>query len=207
MGSEIASTRQLSPEKASAILNGAMQEFLARGYAATSMDRVAAAAGVSKATVYSHFKDKQGLFNGLIRYMKDEKFKTVFGPLESHSLTGEPETVLRQLATGMLNSILDDPQALSFVRLIIAESERFPELAKAFVSSAPSASLKAISRYFERTPTLNLPDPEVAARLFIGTLIHYVLFQEVLSGKEFLPMERDRLVSGVVHLLTHQEAK
>ncbi|HAG82353.1 MAG TPA: TetR family transcriptional regulator, partial [Cyanobacteria bacterium UBA12227] len=44
--------RELSAEKTEAILDGAMQEFLAHGYAATSMDKVAATAGVSKATVY-----------------------------------------------------------------------------------------------------------------------------------------------------------
>ena len=48
--------------KAETILQGAMQEFLAKGYSTASMDRVAAAAGVSKATVYSHFGDKETLF-------------------------------------------------------------------------------------------------------------------------------------------------
>ncbi len=204
MGQNIAPSRQLSSEKAEAILNGAMQEFLAHGYAATSMDRVAATAGVSKATIYSHFKDKQGLFVGLIQYLKEEKFNAIFGPLESQALDGEPKVILKQLATGMLNSILGDPLALSFVRLIMAESERFPELARAFISQTPSASLKIVGRYLKLHPELNLPDPEVAARMFIGTLIHYVLFHELLYGKEFMPMERERLVDGLVQMLTHQ---
>ncbi|MEM7595548.1 MAG: TetR/AcrR family transcriptional regulator, partial [Cyanobacteria bacterium P01_A01_bin.83] len=48
--------------KTEAILTGAMKEFLANGYAATSMDKVAKTAQVSKATVYSHFGDKESLF-------------------------------------------------------------------------------------------------------------------------------------------------
>ncbi|HEY9832621.1 MAG TPA: helix-turn-helix domain-containing protein, partial [Stenomitos sp.] len=65
--------RELSAEKTNAILDGAMQEFLANGYAATSMDKVAAAAGVSKATVYSHFQDKQGLFTALVQRLACKK--------------------------------------------------------------------------------------------------------------------------------------
>ena len=205
MGQNVAPTRQLSPEKAKAILNGAMQEFLARGYAATSMDRVAAAAGVSKATVYSHFKDKEGLFIGLIRYMREEKFNAIFGPLESHAMDGKPEEVLKRIALGMLNAITSDPMALAFMRLVMAESERFPELAKAFITQTPANSLRLIGRYLEGHPDLNLPDPEVSARIFIGTLIHYVLFQELLLGKEVMPMEKERLVDGLVHMLTNQQ--
>ena len=72
--------RQLSPEKAEAILAGGMQEFLAHGYAGTSMDRIATAAGVSKATVYSHFQDKEGLFTALIEQLVQGKFRSLFEP-------------------------------------------------------------------------------------------------------------------------------
>ncbi|NET52594.1 MAG: helix-turn-helix transcriptional regulator, partial [Merismopedia sp. SIO2A8] len=69
--------RQKPVKKAEVILEGAMQEFLAHGYAATSMDRIAAAAGVSKATVYSHFQDKEGLFTTLIQRLAQERYRTI----------------------------------------------------------------------------------------------------------------------------------
>ncbi|MFM2305164.1 MAG: hypothetical protein RLZZ135_2577, partial [Cyanobacteriota bacterium] len=72
--------RQLSADKAAAILAGGMQEFLAHGYAGTSMDRVATAAGVSKATVYSHFQDKEGLFVALIEQLVQGEFRSIFDP-------------------------------------------------------------------------------------------------------------------------------
>ena len=72
--------RQLSPDKAAAILAGGMQEFLAHGFAGTSMDRVAAAGGVSKATVYSHFQDKEGLFVALIEQLVQGKFQSIYDP-------------------------------------------------------------------------------------------------------------------------------
>ncbi|MEL7083048.1 MAG: TetR/AcrR family transcriptional regulator [Cyanobacteria bacterium J06597_1] len=205
MGQDVAPTRQLSPEKARAILEGAMQEFLARGYAATSMDRVAATAGVSKATVYSHFKDKEGLFIGMIQHLREQKFNAIFGPLESHPLEGTPQEVLKRIALGMLDSIASDPMAIAFMRLVMAESERFPQLAKAFVTQTPTTALKLIGQYLSEHPDLNLPDPEVSARIFIGTLIHYVIFQEMLFGKDVMPMERERLVDGLVGMLTNQQ--
>ncbi|MEO1187293.1 MAG: TetR/AcrR family transcriptional regulator, partial [Cyanobacteria bacterium J06636_27] len=54
-----------SSEKVEAILQGAMQEFLTHGFAGTTMDKVTAAAGVSKTTVYSYFQDKEKLFIAL----------------------------------------------------------------------------------------------------------------------------------------------
>ena len=62
-------SRQLSPEKTAAILDGAMQVFLEQGYVGTTMDRIAAAAGVSKPTVYSHFQDKATLFTSLMEQL------------------------------------------------------------------------------------------------------------------------------------------
>jgi TetR/AcrR family transcriptional regulator len=64
-------------EKAEQILTGAMQEFLVHGYAATSMDRVAKAAGVSKATVYTYFQDKEGLFAALVQRFAQRKFSII----------------------------------------------------------------------------------------------------------------------------------
>ena len=69
-------TRRTRPQRADAkraeILAGARAEFLARGYEGASMDAVAAAAGVSKMTVYRHFGSKEHLFSGVIRQLCDE---------------------------------------------------------------------------------------------------------------------------------------
>ena len=51
--------------KSEMILNSAMQEFTANGFVAANMDRIASAAGVSKPTIYSYFKDKEGLFDSV----------------------------------------------------------------------------------------------------------------------------------------------
>jgi TetR/AcrR family transcriptional regulator, regulator of autoinduction and epiphytic fitness len=191
--------RHLSPEKAESILSGAMAEFLACGYAATSMDRVAITAGVSKATVYSHFQDKERLFAALIQQLVQQKFRSIFSPFEDHFYQGNPRTVLTQIANNVLDAGLEDSQYLNFMRLIIGESGRFPELARTFVYNIEAVACQFFKHYLtNEAQDLHLPDPEATGRIFIGALVHYLIVQEMLHGKDIMPMERDRLIDSLI---------
>lgn len=200
--------RQLSPEKTEAILAGGMQEFLAHGYAATSMDRVAIAAKVSKATVYSHFQDKESLFTALIQQLVEQKFQSIFSAPDDQILQMAPQVVLKNFANRALNIAKNEPQFLNFLRLIIGESGRFPQLARAFVSNIERTAFRKICHYFTHCPHLSLSDPEATARIFIGSLVHFMIVQEMLHGKDILPMEHDRLIDNLIHLImgTHSPA-
>lgn len=191
--------RELSAEKTNAILDGAMQEFLANGYAATSMDKVAAAASVSKATVYSHFQDKQGLFTALVQRLACKK--EIFSLEKLQSVQDDPASFLKSYAIGMLDNVAADPQVLTFLRIIIGESGRFPELARAFVQNIEKPTLELLSQYFASHPELQIPDPEVAARMFVGTLVHFVILRDVLNSGDIVPMERDRLLNNLLHVI------
>lgn len=185
-----------SEEKTEQILRGALPEFLKHGYTATSMDRVAQAAGVSKQTLYSHFCDKDGLFTALVRRMACEKFRLVW----SKPLTGEPETVLRELAYRLLQES-EDAEHLCFMRLIIAESEKRPELAQLFLSNIAQPSIKILAQYLEKHPQLNILNAQATARIFVGSLIHYILTQEMFHGKEIMPMSVEELVNSLIYLI------
>lgn len=197
--------RLLSPEKVDAIFAGAMQEFLANGYAATTMDKVTAAAGVSKTTVYSYFQDKERLFIALIEQLAQENYRAVFNPEDPQFMEGEPQIVLRRLATNILERINDEQEVLNLVRLIIGESGRFPLLAQEFVRNIDKPALELLTQYFTNHPELQLPDPEVAARIFAGTLIHFTIIQNMLHSHQLLPMERDRLIDNLINLLTSNQ--
>jgi TetR/AcrR family transcriptional regulator of autoinduction and epiphytic fitness len=196
--------RQLSLEKSEAILEGGMQEFLARGYAAASMDRVAKAAKVSKATVYSHFQDKESLFGALIRRLVEQKFRSIFGAMDDQILQMPPQLVLRQFANRALDNGINEPQFLNFMRLIIGESGRFPQLARAFVRHVEQTAFRKLCHYFTHSPHLHLTDPEATARIFVGAIVHYMIVQEMLHGRDIMPMERDRLVDGLLDLIVGQ---
>jgi len=190
-------------EKAEQILTGAMQEFLVHGYAATSMDRVAKTAGVSKATVYTYFQDKEGLFTALVQRFAQRKFSIIQRFLPSE---GDAFVVLRQLLTKALNEIICDSQEIALLRLIIGESGRFPELAQIFVRTLVKPGVETLSQYLASSPNLKIADPEATARIFLGALVHFMLVQKMLHGQDILPMESDRLIDSLMHLLKESEA-
>ena len=191
--------RELSPEKTEAILDGAMQEFLENGFAGARIDKIVAAAGVSKATVYRRFPDKEALFTELVQRMACKK--DIFQLQNFQSFDEEPATFLKRYASGMLDNVASDPQVLTFLRIIIGESGRFPELARAFVINIEKPSLDFLTQYFATHPKLQVADPEVAARAFVGTLIHFVILRDMLHGGDILPMERDRLLDHLLDLI------
>lgn len=193
--------RQLSQEKTEAILEGGMQEFLTHGYAATSMDRVAIAAKVSKATVYSHFQDKESLFIALIQRLVEQRFQSIFGTADEQILQMPPQVVLRNFANRALDIGTTEPQFLNFMRLILGESGRFPQLARAFVRNIEQTAFRRLCHYFTHCPQLKLSDPEATARIFVGAVVHFMIVQEMLHGKEIMPMERDRIVDSLINLI------
>jgi TetR/AcrR family transcriptional regulator, regulator of autoinduction and epiphytic fitness len=197
--------RQLSPEKTEAILTGGMQEFLAHGYAATSMDRVAIAAKVSKATVYSHFQDKESLFIAIIQQLVEKRFQFIFEENPGQVSQVPPNLFLSQLAHRLLDMATQEPQFLNFMRLILGESGRFPQLARAFVTNIEQTAFKRVGNYFTHSPHLNLQDPEATARIFIGALVHYLIVQEMLHGRDIVPMERERLIGNLIRLVVSEQ--
>lgn len=177
------------------ILQGALQIFLQEGYEGTSMDRVAAAAGVSKITIYKHFQDKEGVFTALVERVTAQRFQTVFGDL---SFAEAPETVLRHLAHNLLDMMAIDEEYIAFLRLIIGESGRFPELAQLFIRALPQKVWALLRDYFVAHPELHLSDPEATARIFMGSLISYVLTQNILHGDAIAPMNPDLMIDCLV---------
>lgn len=189
-----------SPEKVQAILNGAMQVFITQGYAAASMDRIAAAAGVSKPTLYSYFQDKEGLFTALVQQMvAGDSISKLLG--DSKLLQLPLRETLKQLATILLDKFSGEQPLATLFRLLIGESERFPNLAQTFVRNIEQPVLNELSYLFKHHPDLQATDPEIIARFFQGSIVHYILVQEILHGRDILPLERDRFIDGLIDLI------
>jgi len=112
------------------ILEAATQLFLATGYGSTSIEAVAARAGVSKRTLYDRFADKSTLFAAVVHRIITQ----IRPPADVPLLAGTTlEEILRRLAQLILNAALAAP-ALALHRLVSAESARFPELVRAVAS-------------------------------------------------------------------------
>lgn len=194
--------------KTEVILTGAMQEFMTTGYAAASMDRIAVAAGVSKPTLYSYFRDKAGLFAALVQQIvKGDRKPKLLELLDDDNLLQMPlREGLRQIATVVLKQLSGEQPLFNLIRLIIGESGRFPLLAQTFVRNAQKPLLEQLSYLFAHHPDFKGTDPEVAARCFHGSIVFYIIIQEILHGRDILPMERDRFINGLINLIVGEES-
>ncbi|MBV9389095.1 MAG: TetR/AcrR family transcriptional regulator [Chroococcidiopsidaceae cyanobacterium CP_BM_ER_R8_30] len=196
ISSKIDNAKASAAQKREQILKGATQVFLQHGYAGTSMDRVAAIAGVSKQTIYTHFHDKEGLFTALIERVTTRQLQIEFG---AEPFQGEPRDLLRRIAKGYLTK-MDDQEFIALLRVVVAESARFPELAKLYTRTVIQPICLGLTIYFESHPELNLPDPAASAQIFFGSLSAFILSQQILYGKQSMPMDNERLVNTLVEL-------
>lgn len=201
--------RGRSPGKAAAILVGARHEFLRQGYAATSMDRVASAAGVSKATVYAHYGDKETLFHALTRQMVEERLLNLFGGSPREALPTDPHAALAELAARCLDRQRRQPDFLSFLRLVIGESGRFPQLAREFVTQLEGTALAQVVDLFASLAREAAAggagaapiDAEMGARIFMGALVHLILVQDLLHGSEVVAIDRERFAAALIGMV------
>jgi TetR/AcrR family transcriptional regulator of autoinduction and epiphytic fitness len=185
-------------DKATQILNGALQEFLARGYAGTSMDRVAATAGVSKPTVYNHFQDKEGLFRALVQKIACERFQIKFN---ANTFQGTPDESLPRLLALMIDTIAEDDEYQDFVRLVIGESGRFPELARTFITYLTKPGLELMQEYLNMHPEFSFADSQAIAQIILGSVVYMCLTQFILHGRDIMPLSKERYIETMVSLM------
>jgi AcrR family transcriptional regulator len=197
----VQTTQELSPlskKKRDQIIEAALDTFLELGYEGASMNLVAERAGVIKQTIYSHFQDKQSLFREVIASLTVDYVQSA---LQKPELVDKPlPVVLRTIAETIL-ARHQDPRHIQFVRTMIGEAGRFPELAKLFADATVRPALSIIVQRITRQDVYKIKDPEAFARVFIGSIVHHCLQQYILHGKELLPFDSTRLVDELVDIL------
>lgn len=198
---EAVSSDTVLETKAEAILAGALQEFLENGYKGTSVDRLAKAAGVSKPTLYNHFKDKEDLFSAVIKrqiqYFQDDiAVLSIDVPVSD-----DPKAMLYGILTAMLTRMLNNSdQHQDLIRLMIGESGRFPHLAQEMARSVHKPVIEKLAQILALHPEIDCLDPEMTAASILGSLIYFVMSQYILQASEILPLERDRYLNQLVEM-------
>ncbi len=190
-------------KKGAQVLKGALQVFLERGYVGASMDRIAAVAGVSKATVYSHFRDKEGLFEALVQQLARERLPKLFNAVSQGAarVDAPPRECLRQLCTALMERMTQDELYFDFLRLTIGESGRFPQLAQVFLKNFTRVGIAAFTEILSTYPALKGRDVEAITRVMTGSLIAHVLTQYVMHGRQVVPIEEERIIDAIVDLV------
>lgn len=166
-----------------AVLEAALDQFAARGFAATRMEDVAAAAGLSKAALYLYFPSKDALFRALV----ERRIRPLQAHLEAVAAADlDPIAGLRAITTAW-SQAMDDPRLAAIPRIVLAEASRFPEIA-AFYHGAVVARVSAlIERLIAVAVAQGLFRPvstEAASRALIAPLLIEIWRREAFAGLE-----------------------
>jgi AcrR family transcriptional regulator len=132
-------------DRRQAIFDAALDEFVERGYAATRLDDVARRAGVAKGTIYLHFKDKQALFQELVR----AALLPLIGRLAAPPTRGGSVRALVESFAGNFVKEIVETRRSAIVRLILAEGPRFPDIADFYYREVVSRGLAGMRALIE----------------------------------------------------------
>lgn len=155
--------------KRQAILDAAKSLFLSNGYASTSMDAVAAEAGVSKLTVYSHFNDKETLFSAAVVAKCEEQLPTLIYELTPGTSV---ESLLLAIGRGF-HQLVNSDESVNLHRLIMALGSQDPKLSQVFFEAGPERVLQGMERLLgkiDQMGTLCIDKPRNAAEHFFCML-------------------------------------
>ena len=132
-------------ERRQAIVAAGLDEFVARGFTATRLDDVAKRAGVAKGTIYLHFKDKEALFQELVR----TALVPLIGRLTSLPMAGgSARAIVEAFAETFLHEVVATRRG-DIVRLVMAEGTRFPALAEFYYREVVERGLAGMRRLIE----------------------------------------------------------
>ncbi|NRA99011.1 MAG: TetR/AcrR family transcriptional regulator [Rhodobacteraceae bacterium] len=182
------------------VLNGAREIFLRDGFEGASVDAIAKAAGVSKATLYSYFSEKSILF---IEVARTECSRQADHAMADLDLSAPPREVMSRAGHHMMEFLLSDFGQQTF-RTLIAESARFPDLGREFYMSIHERVQETMGTYFDRANArgeLKIDDPELAADQF-HELCKASLWPRIMFHVQdsYTEAEVDRIVDAAVDM-------
>lgn len=192
--------------KRQAIVRAARELFLREGFG-VGMDTIAAAAGVSKVTVYNHFGSKEALFTAVITSALDEPLAgESSAALEGLAEAEDLRAALVEAARTWVHAVRTNHEVTALRNLVAAELHRFPELGEAWRHAGTESHHPAVAnalRALAEQGRLQIPDLQVAIIQFYGLLVfpHMVFssygthIDEELTGR--------LITSGVDMFLDH----
>lgn len=170
------------------VLDAALDTFATKGFAATRMDDIAAAAGVSKGTLYLYYPSKEAIFEALVRARLIPNLDRMEALLATPGQTAARglRSVLRLVA-----EVAADTRLVAIPRLVLAEAGNFPGLARFYRREVAARGLGLLENLFRRgieAGEFRPMDPHLAARLFIAPVIFAALWQTTFAPIEDNPV-------------------
>ncbi|SMQ30720.1 transcriptional regulator, TetR family [Pseudomonas helmanticensis] len=197
--------QRLTDRKREAIIQAAIAEFRDNGFEITSMDRIAATAGVSKRTVYNHFPSKEELFAEILNQLWTRISA-------EQAVTYNPEQPLREQLRQMLQAkvqMMADENFLTLARVAIAATIHSPERAQNMVErmGEREEGLTVWIRAAQADGRLKPVDPQFAAHQVQGLLKTFGFWPQMSMGRAALDVEMQNTVaeSALEMFLAHYQ--
>lgn len=171
-------------------IHAAAQElFPRRGFEGTSMDAIAAAAHVSKQTLYRYYQNKEALFIATLQQLAYQQVGMAPGQ-EQDAIESLPD-LERELIAWAQAAVENTmrPAYLALLRVLVAEMPRFPELGSLFTSAIPQEGAVVVMKLLRSAAAhgvIAITDVDAAVRLLAGALLTY-LFGDGLFSSDGLP--------------------
>ncbi|WP_095121223.1 TetR/AcrR family transcriptional regulator [Pseudomonas sp. Irchel s3f10] len=185
--------QRLTDRKREAIIQAAITEFRANGFEVTSMDKIAATAGVSKRTVYNHFPSKEELFAEILNQL--------WARISAEqSVVYNRDQPLRDQLQQMLHAkvqLMADENFLTLARVAIAATIHSPERAQNMVErmGEREEGLTVWIRAAQADGRLKAVDPEFAAHQVQGLLKTFGFWPQMSMGRAALDVEMQNTVA------------
>jgi TetR/AcrR family transcriptional regulator of autoinduction and epiphytic fitness len=172
---------RLTDRKRQAILDAALVEFDANGFTATSMDRIAATANVSKRTVYNHFESKEVLFEAI----RQSALQAIEHTIRPYDLTESLESQLELTAMEHI-AVHTSDAFMKFARVSVSQFIVSPEMASASFEEF-SKSRDGLVKWIKaaaKDGRLTVAEPKRAAAQFLGLLNVQMFWPQLLGGQK-----------------------
>lgn len=195
--------RPKDPAKRAAILQAAQLLFLRSGFEGTSMDAIAAEAGVSKLTVYSHFTDKETLYAAAIRAVCEAQLPDLYLGQREHD---DIRSTLRRIGNAFC-VLINSEESIALHRLLVSMAGQDVRLARLFYEEGPQRvcdGMVVILAQACARGELSIDQPLEAARQFFTLLKGDSHFRLLVGyGEQMTEHERRQHVDAVVDLFLH----
>ena len=180
------------------VLQGGREVFMRDGFEGASVDDIARAAGVSKATLYAYFPDKRVLFFEVVRTECERQAQTAISRIDK---AAPPREVLTAVAWQIVPFLLSD-FARRIFRICLAEADRFPELGRAFYDSGPALGRSRLTEYMREAAArgeLRIDDYDLAAEQYTELCKAHVWLRSAFGVQtDFTRHEIARVIDGAV---------
>ncbi len=189
------SFRPLFEMKKQEILSTALKLFGEKGYCRATMDDISGELGLSKASLYQYFSNKEEM---LLSIAKSSEMHSLLSNLPIANSKDLGVSSIEEIGFEFLN-MYKQPEKINLLRTIICEAPNYPELGRMIYLNTIDDAFNKVAKFLGSTMPDQITSPKFAARAFLGMLLSFVVVDRLINGSED-SYSQEEIVTGVVDI-------